>query len=189
MRPPLSPSPSRFKLRTGPSASGHIVQTLKLDCEPSYRKGDADSFLGGYRHRSGNACQYHPAPQLHLLGSVGVKPIRGRVCHMGGGPVDRRPLNSSSSPSGLYIIPLNFTATHSPSSALTLKVHPSIHFGDLSALLVMGDRSSAASDTQFVCTICSKSFGRAEHRKRHELTHASAKPFQCVKCTKQFVRK
>lgn len=70
-------------------------------------------------------------------------------------------------------------------SILTLIVTPSFHSGDL----VMGDQSSAASDAHFLCTICSKSFGRAEHRKRHELTHASAKPFRCVQCTKQFVRK
>lgn len=40
----------------------------------------------------------------------------------------------------------------------------------------------------FKCTTCEKTFGRATHLRRHELTHLDIKPYQCDQCEKRFSR-
>lgn len=53
--------------------------------------------------------------------------------------------------------------------------------------------SSSTSQTtkpkEFVCSTCSRTFGREEHRKRHERTHSKTRPFHCSLCTSTFSRK
>ena len=46
-----------------------------------------------------------------------------------------------------------------------------------------------AVEKQYPCSYCSKTFGRLEHQKRHELIHAAAKPYRCSNCSKDFIRK
>ena len=41
----------------------------------------------------------------------------------------------------------------------------------------------------FACSFCGKAFGRASHRKRHELTHTLAARHRCSECGKDFLRR
>ncbi|WEW61143.1 hypothetical protein PRK78_006633 [Emydomyces testavorans] len=40
-----------------------------------------------------------------------------------------------------------------------------------------------------VCVICTRSFARLEHLKRHERSHTKEKPFECPDCTRCFARR
>ncbi|KAF3930735.1 hypothetical protein ABW19_dt0209921 [Dactylella cylindrospora] len=40
-----------------------------------------------------------------------------------------------------------------------------------------------------VCSICSRSFARLEHLKRHERSHTKEKPFECPECLRCFARR
>lgn len=40
----------------------------------------------------------------------------------------------------------------------------------------------------FKCKTCEKTFGRATHLRRHELTHLDIKPYKCDQCEKRFSR-
>lgn len=41
----------------------------------------------------------------------------------------------------------------------------------------------------FRCASCEKSFGRAEHLRRHQLIHNDNRPFTCRYCPKDFIRR
>jgi hypothetical protein len=40
-----------------------------------------------------------------------------------------------------------------------------------------------------VCQVCTRSFARLEHLKRHERSHTKEKPFECPECTRCFARR
>ena len=44
-------------------------------------------------------------------------------------------------------------------------------------------------ERRHVCQICSKAFKRADHLRKHEITHTGEKPFACEHCGKAFNRK
>ncbi|SCU78070.1 LAMI_0A03312g1_1 [Lachancea mirantina] len=41
----------------------------------------------------------------------------------------------------------------------------------------------------YICSFCAKTFTRSEHKRRHERVHRGSKPFSCLVCSQNFVRR